>query len=362
MTAPSIPLVAPWLPTECADAVCAQVQSGFVGPGRATADFCAALASFAGAERAVATVSGTVAITVAAHALGLRPGDEVLVPAYGVISTTNALAVAGLHPRLVDVDRKTGCVTAERVAEAITPATRAVCFVNFSGFTGDNLLEVAALCAGRGLPLIEDAACALGHRVQGRSAGTIGDAGIYSFSVPKVVTTGQGGAIVAKRAGVLDRALEYIDHGDLEWRRTNINRGIGTNLRFTDVQAALGLAQMRRIDERLRRRRELHGVLRARLGDRLYAVPGGEAPLHNIVFTARADELVSRLNAAGIGAVRQYRTISQHPAYRSLADRAFPNADAWTERAVYLPFGMASTADDMARVADEVLRAGIPLE
>ena len=339
-----------------------QVLSGFIGPGRATADFCAALASFVGAPKAIATVSGTVAITVAARALGLRPGDEVLVPAYGVVSTINALAVDGLRPRLVDIDRTTGCISAGAVADAITSATRAVCFVNFSGYTGRNLLDIAALCAERRLPLIEDAACALGHRVNGRAAGTIGDAGVYSFSVPKVVTTGQGGAVIAKDATVLDRAAAYIDHGDLEWRRTNLNRGIGTNVRFTDIQAAVGLAQLRQMDARLERRRALHQAYRARLGDALYSVPGGEAPLHNIIFTARAVELVDRLNAAAIGAVRQYRTLSQHPAYSELADRAFPNADYWTDCAVYLPFGMAMTLDDVVRVADEVTRLGIALD
>jgi perosamine synthetase len=307
-------------------------------------------------------VSGTVAITVAAHAIGLRPGDEVLVPAYGVVSTINALAVAGLRPRLVDIDRVSGCITAEAVAEAITPATRAVCFVDFSGYAGPHLLDVAAFCASRSVPLIEDAACAIGHRAGGRAAGTIGDIGTYSFSVPKVVTTGQGGALVARRADVLDRALAYIDHGDLEWRRTNINRDIGTNLRLTDVQAALGLVQLRQIDARLARRRDLHAALRARLGDVLYGVAGPEAPLHNIVFSSRAGELVQRLRDAGIGAVQQYRTLSQHPPYQHLADRRFPNADYWTDRAVYLPFGMAMSADDAARVAAAVLESGVPLD
>ncbi len=364
MTIPAttIPLCEPWLAPDCADAVRAQVQSGFLGPGPATAQFAAALASFVGAPRALVTVSGTVALTVAAKALNLQPGDEVLVPAYGVISTINGLAVAGLRPRLVDIDRATACVTADGVAARMTPLTRAVCFVNFSGYTGANLLEVAALCAERGVPLIEDAACALGHRVDGRSAGTIGDVGIYSFSVPKVVTTGQGGAMVAKDEAVLNRGAAYIDHGDLEWRRTNINRAIGTNMRFTDIQASIGLAQMRQIDARLARRRELHAAFRAALDGALYAVPGGEAPLHNIVFAARARELVERLNAAGVGAVRQYRTISQHPAYRELADTPFPNADYWTDRAVYLPFGMAMTPDDVARVTRDVLQSGIALD
>jgi len=362
MTIAPIPLVSPLLPDACADAVRDQVRSGFVGPGAATTRFCSVLADVVGARRAVATVSGTIALTVAAKALSLEPGDEIVVPAYGVISTINAFASAGLRPRLADIDRATGCVTADTVARALTRATRAVCYVNFSGHTGQPLLDVAALCAERGLPLIEDAACALGHRVANRAAGTIGDVGTYSFSVPKVVTTGQGGAVVARAEAVLDRAAAYIDQGDLEWRRTNINRAIGTNLRFTDLQAALGLPQLDDLQARLARRRDLHTALRSRLGAALYAVPGGEAPLHNVVFTEQPDALISALSMAGITAVRQYRTLSQHPAYGHLADRAFDAADYWTRCAVYLPFGMAQSVDDMHRVADEVLRSRIKLK
>ena len=358
----TIPLVEPWFPPAYADAVRDQVLSGFIGPGRATQEFAAALALFVGAERAVATVSGTVALTAAAKALRLEPGDEILVPAYGVISTINGFASAGLRPRLVDIDAKTGCLSPDGVAEAITARTRAVCFVNFSGYTGDNLTEIVTLCADRRLHLVEDAACALGHRHADRAAGTFGTVGTFSFSVPKVLTTGQGGAVVARDPVVLDRAAAYIDHGDLEWRRTNINRAIGTNLRFTDLQASLGLCQLHDIDARLERRRRSHAALRVRLGSRLYAVPGTEAPLHNIVFTSAPDALVSALKARGVTAVRQYRTISQHPAYRELADRPFPAADCWTDRAVYLPFGMAMTPDDAARVADAIRDADVPLE
>jgi len=123
----AIPLVEPWFPPSYADAVRDQVLSGFLGPGRATQDFCDALASRVGAPRAAATVSGTVALTVAAIALGLVPGDEVIVPAYGVISTINAFAVAGFEPRLVDIERSTGCMSAAALAEAITQIGRASC-------------------------------------------------------------------------------------------------------------------------------------------------------------------------------------------------------------------------------------------
>jgi perosamine synthetase len=361
VSVPFLPLAEPWLPEECADAVRQQVLSGFVGPGPATQAFATALAAWAGIPHCHLTTSGTIALGVAAHAVGLRPGDEILVPAYGVISNINGFASIGLRPRLVEIDRVTGCIDAPQVEAALTASTRAVCFVNFSGYTAANVVRVRDLCAARGIPLIEDAACAVGQKYEGKSAGTFGTVGTYSFSVPKVLTTGQGGAIVSADAAIGDRAAAYIDQGDLEWRKTNLNREIGTNLRFNDVSAALGLAQMQSLDARLARRRAAHDVLRTLLGDRLYTVPGDEAPLHNIAFTADAGRLIDALRAGGIAAVRQYRTVSQHPPYRALGDRAFPNADFWTEHAVYLPFGMAMTPADAERVGRAVLASGVRL-
>lgn len=210
--------------------------------------------------------------------------------------------------------------------------------------------------------MIEDAACALGHRYQGQAAGTFGYIGTFSFSVPKVLTTGQGGALVARDPTIFERAAAFVDQGDLEWRRTNLNREIGTNLRFNDILAAFGLCQIRDIEQRLARRRESYTALRSRLGRFLYVVPGKEAPLHNIVLSAEPDRLVGALQAAGICATRQYRTLSQHPAYAELAECPYPNADYWTDRAVYLPFGMALTPEDADRIADAIEATGITLE
>jgi len=355
-----IPLVEPWFPPEYADAVRDQVLSGFIGPGPATQSFGRALAGFVGAAGCVLTVSGTVALSVAAKALGLQAGDEILVPAYGVIATINAFASIGLHPKLVDVERETGCISRESMDRAISSRTRAVCYVNFSGHTGPRIAEIASACSRRNVPLIEDAACALGHRCNGQAAGTFGAIGIYSFSVPKVITTGQGGALVSQDQGLLDKAAAFIDHGDLEWRKTNLNREVGTNLRFTDVQARLGLCQITDLETRLKRRRVSFAVLRQALGPYLYRVPGDEAPLHNIVFTGEPDQLVAALRQRNIHAVRQYRTLSQHPAYASLSG-SFPNADHWTNHAVYLPFGMSLTPEDAERIGTAVCQTGISL-
>jgi perosamine synthetase len=358
----NIALCEPWLPAQYGDVLREQFLSGFIGPGRATDSFAGNVAELAGRAKCVLTTSGTIALSVAAKALALRPGDEILVPAYGVISTVNAFASIGLRPKLVDIDRRTGCMSVDLIEASISVNTRAVCFVNFSGYTGDNLVAAAALCRRRNLPLIEDAACAMGHRHNKCSAGAFGTVGTYSFSVPKIVTTGQGGAVLMDDPAIYERAAAFIDHGDLNWRRTNLNNGIGTNLRFTDLQATLGLCQMRDMAPRLERRRQSFAILQSGLGPYLYRVPGDEAPLHNIVFAREADRLVAALKQLGIGAVRQYRTISQHPAYSELGDRPFPNADYWTDRAVYLPFGIGLTAEDAERIVEAVLGSEVVLD
>jgi perosamine synthetase len=353
-------LAEPWFPPEYAAAVHDQVLSGFVGPGRVAQSFAEGLTQLSGTAGAVLTVSGTLALSVAVKALELPQGGEILLPAYGVISTINAFASVGLQPKLIDIDKVSGCMSLRQLRDSISADTKAVCYVNFSGHTGEDLAEVARLCAARGVPLIEDAACALGHRHQGRSAGSFGTIGTYSFSVPKVLTTGQGGAVVSNDRGLLDRAAAYIDQGDLEWRATNLNRAIGTNLRFTDIQARLGLCQLDDLNMRLARRRRSYEVLREALGSCLYQVPGEQAPLHNIVFTNSPEELVVALRREGVHAVRQYRTLAQHPAYASLGGE-YPNADSWTDTAVYLPFGMSLTTDDAARISSAVLRSSVPL-
>jgi perosamine synthetase len=357
----TIPLAEPWIVPEAVDAVARQIESGFIGPGPATQAFAEALARLADVPYCVPTVSGTVALSVAAKALGLAPGDQILVPAYGVISTINAFATIGLAPRLVEINRQTGCLDPDRLRAAIRPQTKAVCFVNFSGRTGPELLETVSLCAQRNLPLIEDAACALGQRLNGKAAGSFGTIGIYSFSVPKVLTTGQGGAVLLKSEAHRDRATSSIDLGDTEWRRTNLNNGIGSNLRFNDILAAFGLAQLPRLDERLARRRSAYAAMKAVLGDALYGVPGDEAPLHNIVFCRRSDQLVAELQRQGIRAIRQYRALYQHPPYRHLHDGVYAASEFWTDCAVYLPFGMTLTGQNAELIARAVLSSGLEL-
>lgn len=354
-------LVEPWLPPGAAVAVHDQVASGWIGPGPTTRAFGEALEAYLGAAHCLLTCSGTLALSVAARGLGLAPGDEVLVPAYGVVATINAFASIGMRPRLVDIDRRTGCMDPAALAASLERKPAAVCFVDFSGRTGDELERVAALCADSGIPLIEDAACALGQRHQGRAAGTFGTVGTLSFSVPKVLTTGQGGAVITDNPEIWARAAAYVDQGDLDWRLTQRVRSVGTNLRFTDIQAALGATQLADLDRRLAKRRESYRAMQQILGARLFSIPGPEAPLHNIVLSPEADRLVEELRRRRIRAARQYCTLSEHPAYAGLAAGTYPNADHWSRHAVYLPFGLTLGPNRAERVAETVFDSKVPL-
>lgn len=356
-----IPLFEPRFLSSYADSVRDQILTGFVGPGKRAQEFAQALASFVGASSCLLTVSGTVALSVAANALGLKAGDEILVPAYGVISTINAFASIGLEPKLVDIERTTGCISPDDLLQAISEKTKAVCFVNFSGYTGPNLVTVQQICKARGIPLIEDAACALGHSYLGIQAGMFGTIGTYSFSIPKVLTTGQGGALVSPHQDIFNKAAAFIDQGDLEWRKTNINREVGSNLRFNDILAALGHCQINDLEKRLQTRKEIYEIYNQLLEGFIYTVPGEQAPLHNIVFTPQSALLVEKLKLMGISSARQYRTLCEHPPYQKLAHQTYSNADFWTKHAVYLPFGMTLTKDDVVYIVQAIKESGIEL-
>src|SRR5262249_34184587 len=152
-----------------------------------------------------------------------------------------------------------------------------------------------------------------------------------------------------------------IDQGDLEWRKTNLNRSVGNNLRYTDIQAALALAQLEELSERLSRKRAVFTMLSEILGDCLYHVPGSEAPLHNIVFSERPDALPPHPPPHASAPPRQYRTISQHPAFSHLATQPFPESDFWASHAVFLPFGMGLTREDAHYMGEVVRDSGLVL-
>jgi dTDP-4-amino-4,6-dideoxygalactose transaminase len=232
-------------------------------------------AQYTGRKHAIALANGTVALELALYALGIGPGDEVIVPSRTFVACASCAVMRGAVPVVVDVDAASQNLTAETIARALTPRTRAIIAVHLAGWPCD-MDPILALARERGLKVIEDCAQAHGATDRGRPVGSIGDVGAFSFCQDKIITTGgEGGMLVTDDAGVWNRAWSFKDHGKsydaiynqpapapglFNW----VHHGFGTNWRMTEMQAAIGRIQLRKLDGwRAARRRNAAALAQA---------------------------------------------------------------------------------------------------
>jgi dTDP-4-amino-4,6-dideoxygalactose transaminase len=312
-------------------------------------EFEAELAAACEVEHAVVVSSGTAALHLAVLALGIGPGDEVIVPAYTFPATANVVALAGARPVLVDVDPVTMNVTAETVSAALTERTRAVLAVHLFGRPAP-WEELQAVLPER-VALLEDAAGALGARRQGRACGGLGRLGCLSFHPRKIVTTGEGGAVTTNDVEIADAVRRSRHHG-IEPRGDFEIRAPGLNYRLADILCAIGTTQTRRLEELLRERERLAVAYAERLGDSVGLPSADEGDRHGlqayVVRLDRRDEALEALAQAGIQA--QIGTYALHRLGAYADQGPFPGADAAFERALALPFHNRLTDDDLDRV------------
>jgi perosamine synthetase len=256
---------------EEAEAACQAIRSGWVGQGPRVAEFEARLASLLGAPHAVVLSSGTAALHLALLAMGIGPGDEVLVPASSFIATANAVLMTGARPVFADVNPRTANLDVSDASLRVTPRTRALLVVHQLGLPAD-LHACRELCNRHGLRLVEDAACALGSRYGSEPIGRPhGLAACFSFHPRKVITTGEGGAVTTADAIVAERIRHLRNHG-AEPTGLPPHRGgairypiLGYNARMSDLEAAVGLEQLDRLQWLLGKR----AALAARYDSRL---------------------------------------------------------------------------------------------
>ena len=252
-----VPIVKPSLGSEEAELVRESIESGWVVQGPRVAEFERAFGEYIGSEHAAATTSCTTALHLAVAILGLKPGDEVIVPAFTWVSTANVVEYMGATPRFCDIDLETFNLDVDQVGGLIGERTVGIIPVHLFGLCAE-MGPVMELAERNGLWVVEDAACALGAWQGGRHAGTFGDLGAFSFHPRKSITTGEGGMLTTQRAEWDEEARSLRDHGaDLsDLRRheepqafllSDFNR-LGYNYRMTDLQGALGCVQMRKAD------------------------------------------------------------------------------------------------------------------
>lgn len=358
-----------------ARAVAEVLSSGWVTQGPKVAEFERIVAARVGAAHAVATTSCTTALHLALLASGVGPGDEVICPSYSFIATANAVLYAGATPVLADIDANTWNIDAADVATRITPRTKAVLAVHQVGLAAD--LRGLRSAVPSGVSIVEDAACAIGATCDGRPIGSHGHVVCFSFHPRKSISTGEGGMLTTDDGAMAEHVRRLRSHGasvsDHERHRA---KGIvfeqygelGYNYRMTDIQAAIGVEQMKRLDDLLARRRAVAG----RYTDAFRSVEQIQTPAEP-AFARHAyqsylirlrpgcrvsrDEMMRRLVECGVSCRRGIPPIHLEPLYRSRCGTlSLPITESVSASSVFLPMFASLSESDQSHVIEAVIR------
>jgi perosamine synthetase len=361
-TTTTIPWWRPEVGAEERAALSRVVDTNYLNDGEVTTEFEKTVAAMLGARHAVATTSGTTAIFLALAGLGVGAGDEVIVPDVTFIATANAVTLAGATPVLVDVDPRTLTIDPDAMRRALTSRTRAVVPVHVSGRAAA-MAPIIEIANRHGLVVVEDAAEALLSMRDGRWLGTFGAAGCFSFSPNKTVTMGQGGLVATDDDALAVRLRELKDQGR-PVRGTggnDVHDVLGFNFKLTNLQAAVGLAQLDKLRPRVAHLKDLYRAYRAGLDDvrgiRVlpFAVDQGESPQWVDALADDRDNLVEYLRQRDIHCRPFWFPIhTQRPYLR--ADDPFPVSTRLMPRAVWLPSAFQLTDADVGLVCNQIRR------
>ncbi|MBX6772210.1 MAG: DegT/DnrJ/EryC1/StrS family aminotransferase [Chloroflexi bacterium] len=358
-----IPMARPVIGDEEIAAVVAVLRSGYLVQGRVVAEFETEFARYIGTQHAIAVSSGTAALHLALLAHGIGPGDEVITTPFSFIATANAILYTGARPLFADICPDTLNLDPAQVAERITPRTRAILPVHLYGHPAD-MAAIERIARRHGLAVIEDAAQAHGAAIDGRKVGTFGT-GCFSLYATKNITTGEGGIITTSDSALAERLRMLRDHGQ---RARYEHEILGYNLRLTDFQAALGLAQLHRIEELTQRRIANAAYLNRHLAGIVTTPttrPGCRHVYHQ--YTVRIptgrDALARALGAAGIATGIHYPLpIHQQKLYRELGYHdSLPIAEQASREVLSLPVHPALTTEELDQIADTLGRLVSPV-
>jgi perosamine synthetase len=332
------------------------LDSNYLNDGQVTAQFEQKLAELLGCKHVVAVTSGTVAIFLALVGVGVGPGDEVIVPDVTFIATANAVVMAGAKPVLVDIEPATLNIDPAAMVRAITPRTKAVIPVHVSGRAA-NLPAIMEIAERHGLVVIEDAAEAFMSRFKGKYLGTFGKAGCLSFSPNKTITTGQGGVILTNDDELHLRLRELKDQGRAMQGTggDDIHPRVGYNFKLTNLQAAVGLGQLTRLETRLERMKRTYQIYVEGLsGLEEISLPGfqieqGEMPQWTDAVVERRDDLDDYLRAHNIQCRRFWWPLHTQAPYR-LPDDNFPHSTRLMPQALWLPSAFTLSDADIETI------------
>lgn len=340
------------------------VRSGWISSeGEYVGKFESTLAEYVGKRSGIAVCNGTAAVETALYAAGVKEGDEVILPTFTIMSCALAILRLGAKPVLVDIEPDTWNMDVSQVRSSITEKTKAILVVHIYGHPVD-MDQILEAVAGKDIKVVEDAAESLGAEYKGKKCGSIGDVSAYSFYANKIVTTGEGGMVLTDNPEIEERARSYRNLCFNSQERF-LHNDIGYNFRMSSLQAAVGLGQMQRLEQNVKRKREM-GELYVSLLSRIKGLQCQvEKPWAKTVYWMysvqldpslgkTAKEIMSELRERGIGTRPFFRGLHDQPALQQRGvvpvKGVFPAADAAYKFGFYLPSGLTLTDEHITEV------------
>lgn len=321
-------------------------------------------AAYHDVKHCIALSNGTAALEVALHSVGVKSGDEVIIPSFTIMSVALAVIRVGATPVVVDVDKHTWNISADFVAPALSEKVSAIIVVHGFG-TPAEMKPLIEIARQNNLKIIEDVAESTGSRYEGDLCGTLGDVASFSFYANKLITTGEGGCIIANDDAIAERARKYINLYFGTKERFS-HEGIGFNFRMTNMQAALGCAQMTKIAHFISEKKRVGDIYKAQFKDakavRFVSLPSDHVYwMYTILLsddvTIPATEMVQRLEQAGVGARSLFKGLhSQQPLQGKIRNvGTHHTTERLYHKGLYLPSSLDLTEDDIGKVFETLM-------
>lgn len=325
-------------------AVFKTIRKGNLGPGEVCIKLEEEIKKLTGTKYCFTTTSGTTALIMAIEALKLPKGSTIIFPAYTFLAGCNAARFMGYKVQLVDINPHTLCIDIDKLK--FNKNISCVIFVNHNAYRGNDIDTVKQFCYLHNIPMIEDSCQSIGMPFAGKT----GNVGVFSFSVPKLITGGQGGAVVTDDDDVAKRLGQIRDHGD-DWRKDRLHKHIGVNFRYNDIQASYVLSQLKDIKALLKKRYTVFDTYyRNGIKPFRFAAydPEKESLWMVIYKTKYPNTIIEKLKECDIQAVKYYRCISDNPIYKTRTK--FPNAEETANQLIYLPSSLNLKKRDIKKI------------
>jgi len=341
------------------------IDSGWFTEADKTKEFEKRFAQFVGSRYAIAVTSGTAALFLGLKSMGIKKNDEVIVPDMTFVASPNAVELCGAKPVLIDVEAKSLNIDQEKLKETITKKTKAIMPVDFNGRSTDIFL-LKELAEKNNLLLIEDACHAIGSFYGSKHMGTVSDIGVFSFSTPKIITTGQGGMIVTNNKNIYEKCLSLKDFGRESGAKKNMKKSfmhetIGYNFKFTEFQAAVGIAQMKKLKSRIKRKKDMF-KLYTELLSKVKKIEFIDTDIQkttpwmiDILFNKNKvrEEIINYLDKSNIGTRIFYPPIHSLNPYKSNDKKFMISADV-SKRGLWLPSSNTLTNNELEYVCKKI--------